>query len=56
MVSSSVIDMQKPIPLSYGADASGLICCYAFRPDGSRLLDSSALIPIHQNMLTFLHA
>jgi zinc transporter len=35
--------MQKPIPLSYGADASGLICCYAFNTDGSRSLDSGAL-------------
>lgn len=36
--------MKKPVPLSYGADASGLICAYAFGAQGRRSLDSNSLM------------
>lgn len=41
--------MQKMIPLSYGADASGLICAYAFLGQHSRALSSAEVLAwLHQ--------
>lgn len=36
--------MKKPIPLSYGADPSGLICAYAFSAQGRQALDSEQVL------------
>lgn len=35
--------MKKPVPLSYGAEASGLICAYAFGNEQRRSLDTAQL-------------